>query len=114
SHCWEWNSRPWKLSRPLMFGNDGVDRPPMPEITKRAVKRRPSRTSISHSCRVSSHFKWLTSVFSRVWEARSKRSQQDSRYCLISGCGANMRDHSGFGAKENEYRCDCTSQAQPG
>src|SRR5690606_41712802 len=42
------------------------------------------------------------------------RSEQDSGCCLISGGGPNRREHSGFGAKETEYRCDCTSQAQPG
>ena len=32
----------------------------------------------------------------------------------LSGCGEKDRDHSVFGANENEYRCEGTSQAQPG
>jgi hypothetical protein len=35
-------------------------------------------------------------------------------YAWISGCPLKLRVHSGFGAKENEYRWLGTSQAQPG
>src|SRR4051812_33804217 len=35
-------------------------------------------------------------------------------YSQISGWGENVCDQSGFGSNENEYRCEGTSQRQPG
>ncbi len=42
------------------------------------------------------------------------RSTQPRRYAQISRCPEKVSDQSGFGAKEKQYRCDGTSQAQPG
>ena len=42
------------------------------------------------------------------------RSVTASRYAQISGCREKPCDQSGLGANENEYRCEGTSQVQPG
>ena len=41
-------------------------------------------------------------------------SVTSATYCQISGWREKLCDHPGFGANENEYRCEGTSQAHPG
>jgi hypothetical protein len=62
----------------------------------------------------SSHSALRTSWPKRTCGRIPKSRAQRRRYAWISGCGEKLRLQSGFGAKEKEYRCDCTSQAQPG
>lgn len=56
----------------------------------------------------------LTSELKRMWDRSRKTSATFSRYARMCSCPEKVRGQSAFGAKENEYRWDGTSQAQPG
>ncbi len=103
SHSAEWKLAPLKSSSPGTSAYEGFDRPPIPLITTRAVM-------------VSSPFTvtFQSPVSSSQARARDRRAEAQVRAGADLGRGrargsrgsraggANMRVHSGLGAKENE------------
>jgi hypothetical protein len=113
SHCAVWNAAPAKLSRPGISGIEGSLRPPIPEIAISAVSS-PREVSMRQRRCSSSHLAPVTECPKRMWSITPWRSAVARRYSQISGCSENVRLQSGFGANENEYRCEGTSHWQPG
>lgn len=110
----EWNILPWNEASPGMSGSDGRLSGPHPGTSTRARSFLPSLVSTSHSPVRSSKRAAVTRVLNRMCGRTPYLSAQCRRYVRISFCCAKSRVHSGHGSKENEYRCDCTSQAAPG
>ena len=102
---------PAKSSMPGRLGTAGADSGPAARISTRASI---GPCEVSSLQRPSSHAAPVTSHPKRSLSRTPKRSAHDLRYARISACGEYVRDHDGFGANENEYRCDGTSQRHPG
>ncbi len=111
SHRAEWNTVPPNVESPGSDGTDGDTSAPVPSTRNRAVNT-PLLVVILHcdDSQVASRTSWPH----RIRPSRPASAAMRRRYAQISGCAEYVSDHVGLGAKENEYRCDGTSQRHPG
>src|SRR5689334_3856156 len=112
-HCAEWNAVPAKVDSPGMSGVDGRLSGPVATTRTRAVYS-PREVRTRHRPIEPSQSAPSSSWPSRRCGVTPKRTAVARRYAQISGCPEKVSDQDGLRAKENEYRCDGTSQAQPG
>lgn len=109
----EWKTFPGNESRPGTSGTFGSDSAPVAETTTSAVTI-PREVSISQCASSAIQRISRTSWSSRMCGRSPKVSATRSRYARMCRRPEKVRGQSGLGAKEKEYRCEGTSQAQPG